>query len=301
MQIPDYYPYKSEAVRNEYLAYYDSVLAKEWPVVSEERMVATSYGETFVRITGPADAPPLVLLPGASGTSLMWAPNIRALSAACRVYAVDRNGDVGRSTNLKPTKQPDEFVGWMDELFSGLKLDRLNLGGISYGGWMTILYALRYPKRLIKAVPIAPGAGILNPSAKFMARVGVGLVSRNMPSLLRWIFLDLARTDPRLFEAVVERTLKATGAVTRDAFLIPGLFSDEELRSLRVPMLLVLGENEKVYSAEKAARRMNRLAPQVKTEIVAGAGHDLTIVQADTVNRMIVGFLTPDTAVAKAS
>ena len=40
------------------MAHYDALAAKEWPVVSEERMVPTSYGQTFVRITGPTQVVP---------------------------------------------------------------------------------------------------------------------------------------------------------------------------------------------------------------------------------------------------
>ena len=80
MSLPDYFPYRSAEARDKCLAYYSELAAREWPVASEERMVPTSYGATFVRVTGPQGAPPLVLLPGAVSTSLMWAPNIRALS-----------------------------------------------------------------------------------------------------------------------------------------------------------------------------------------------------------------------------
>ena len=45
------------------------------------------------------------------------------------------------------------------------------------------------------------------------------------------------------------------------------------------------------YSAEKAVRRLNTFAPQIKTEIIPGAGHDLTLVQAELVNRKVLEFL----------
>ena len=67
--------------------------------------VPTSYGRTFVRISGPADAPPLVLLPGGGSSLLMWAPNVAALSERYRVYAIDRLGDIGRSVYLRPPER----------------------------------------------------------------------------------------------------------------------------------------------------------------------------------------------------
>ena len=36
MSIPAYFPFRSVAVRDSYLAYYDSLAAKEWPVASVE-------------------------------------------------------------------------------------------------------------------------------------------------------------------------------------------------------------------------------------------------------------------------
>ena len=53
----------------------------------------------------------------------------------------------------------------------------------------------------------------------------------------------------------------------------------------------LVGENEKLYSAAEAVERLNRVAPQVRTEIIPGAGHDLTFVQTELVNRRIVEFL----------
>jgi pimeloyl-ACP methyl ester carboxylesterase len=117
MSISAYFPYRSAAVRDSFFAYYDSLAAKGWPVASEERMVPTSHGQTFVRITGPSDAPALVLLPGAVTTSLMWAPNIQVLSQVCRTFAVDQIGDIGRTTCTKPIRHLNDLLVWLDEFY----------------------------------------------------------------------------------------------------------------------------------------------------------------------------------------
>src|SRR5215472_10512443 len=172
MSIPAYFPFRSAAVRDSYLAYYDSLAAKEWPVASVERMVPTSYGHTFVRITGPADAPPLVLLPGAVATSLMWAPNIQALSQTCRTFAVDQIGDVGRTIYIKRVRRLNDLLVWLDEFFDALKLgDRVNPIGVSYGGSLAAEYARYAPQRLSTVILLAPGATVLHLSAQFVIRL----------------------------------------------------------------------------------------------------------------------------------
>jgi hypothetical protein len=53
----------------------------------------------------------------------------------------------------------------------------------------------------------------------------------------------------------------------------------------------LVGENEKIYSAQKAVQRLNTVAPQIKAEIIPKAGHDLTFVQAEMVTRKVLEFL----------
>ncbi len=115
VELSDHHPFRSAAKKQRYLAHYDA-RAERWPVVSETRMVDTSWGPTFVRISGPTDGPPLVLLPGANATSLMWETNIEAFSRDHRVYAVDNIFDFGRSVYIRNLETPADFVSWLDEL-----------------------------------------------------------------------------------------------------------------------------------------------------------------------------------------
>ncbi len=106
------HPFKSAAKRDRYLANYDARAAR-WPVPSKEMYVDTSWGETFVRISGPEDGPALVLLPGANATSLLWEPNVAAWSEDYRVFAVDNVFDFGRSVYVRNMTTPEDFVEWL--------------------------------------------------------------------------------------------------------------------------------------------------------------------------------------------
>ena len=152
MRLAAYHPFRSAKAKEEHLALYD-LRAQKWPVASEARMVETSLGQTFVRISGATNDQVLVLLHGASANSLMWMQNIEALSACYKTYAVDNIYDYGRSVYTRLIKEPDDYMNWLDELFTTLALgNRIHLMGMSYGGWLTGLYALRFPNRLAKIV-----------------------------------------------------------------------------------------------------------------------------------------------------
>jgi pimeloyl-ACP methyl ester carboxylesterase len=71
----------------------------------------------------------------------------------------------------------------------------------------------------------------------------------------------------------------------------PGVLKDEELQSITTPTLFMVGENEKIYSPHEVLERLNSVAPQIQTKLIVNAGHDLTMVKAETVDKLIVGFL----------
>ncbi len=297
------FPYRSPEARDRCLAYPDSLAARNWPVTSEERFVPTSFGATFVRISGPAAAPPLVLLHGATATSLMWAPNIKALSEEYRTIAVDQVGEFGRSVCTRPVQSLNDLLAWLDELFDGLHLrSGVNLAGISYGGALTAQYALRFPERLNKAVLMAPGMTILRVTNQFIARTVLVALARRwyIPSYLRWIFPAMTRKDPRWIDEVVKQTILNFANLQRRKIILPPVLTDAEWANLKVPALFLVGEYEVIYSPAKALERLKRVAPQVRAEIVPGAGHDLTVAQADLLNRTIAEFLRPAAATRSA-
>lgn len=190
-----------------------------------------------------------------------------------------------------------DFVNWLDESFSVLALGgNINLMGLSYGGWLASQYALRYPNRLAKTVLLAPAATVLPLRLEFVLRIFLCLVPhrRFTRSFMYWLLGDLAHKDEtgrRLVEDSVDDLLIAARCFTPKAGVNPTVLEDKELQSIKVPTLFLVGENEKIYSAQKAVQRLNKVAPHIKTEIISKAGHDLTLVQAEMVTRKVLEFL----------
>src|SRR5262245_39740307 len=53
------------------------------------------------------------------------------------------------------------------------------------------------------------------------------------------------------------------------------IFSDEELRRLTMPTLLLIGQEDTLRDARKVAERMRNLVPVLTTKIIPQAGHAL--------------------------
>ena len=298
-KLPDYYPFKNKAAEQHYREYYNE-RAKQWPTPSESRCIKTRFGKTFVRICGQEKAPPLVLLPSGFASSLIWLPNIEGLAPHFRIYAVDNIYDVGLSVNIRPVQDADDLTDWLDELLTGLEIgNNINLMGLSFGGWLTSQYALRHQDRLrsvVMAAPVAtifplPGAwawrgimGALPPHKFFMKHF-----------LTNWMCQDLAKNGDELSKQMLANwmndALKAMKCFTFRMPITPTVLTDEELRSLKIPVLFLVGEHEVVYRADQAVRRINSIAPSIVTEVVPNASHDLTISQTRFVNSKVTAFL----------
>src|SRR5690348_10482872 len=112
-------PFKTEQGEATFLAAYDAAL-KAWPVPFEERTVTSRFGATHVVVSGPADAPPVVLLHGFWATLTMWAPNVAALALDHRVYAIDVMGQPSRSVPADPIRTREDHVTWLSATLDGL-------------------------------------------------------------------------------------------------------------------------------------------------------------------------------------
>jgi len=71
----------------------------------------------------------------------------------------------------------------------------------------------------------------------------------------------------------------------------PWVFTDSELRQIRNPTLVLIGDREVIYDPEKVAAKARRLLPQASVEIVPGASHAIFYDRPDIVNRRIVEFI----------
>ena len=298
MKFQPYHPFRSEEAKTEYFNFLEKK-EKRWPVVSEDRMVKTSFGETFVRVSGPEGAPPFALLPGAGATSYIMTPNIESFSKDYRTYAVDQIFDYGRSVYAKPIKSPEDYVAWLDELFTALDLgDNINLMGGSLGGWQAAIYALHNQERLNKLVLLAPGATILPYKILNMLRLLLMLLPFRSftKSTYFWIMADFAAKDESGRELVAEMVdefmlSKRCFKAFRPMAPLPTAFSDGELQAIQNSTLVLYGENEIMYSPYEALARIKKIAPGIKSEIFPNAGHDLNLSQAEIMNEKVVDFL----------
>ncbi|PTL85319.1 alpha/beta fold hydrolase [Vitiosangium sp. GDMCC 1.1324] len=281
--------FKSPDGRAAFKDVYDRSLGR-WPVALETLFVPTRFGRTHVLASGPRDAPPLLLVPGMTGTAAMWAPNIAALSRDHRVYLPELVGDLGWSEVEQPLRNRDDGATWFREVMDGLKVESAVVGGLSLGGWLGLNLALKEPSRVRGLVLMAPAGGFVELGMQFILHVFPCMFFPYRPVIdwaLRWMCAP-GNTPPRDFAELFTVAMKHGRLQVR---VRPDRFPEEELRRLRVPTLLLVGEKEVICGGSALLERARQLVPGIQAELVPGAAHLLSGERPELVNASIVRFL----------
>lgn len=280
--------FRSPEGEAQYAAAYDAALAK-WPVPYEERYITTRFGDTHVVVSGPPDAPPLILLHGMSFAAVSWTPSAGYFSRRHRVYAPDSLNDLGKSRLNRPITGGADFAAWLVDLFAGLQIDRPCVVGHSYGGWLALCLDLHQPGHMRKLALISPAATFFPYPLSFMI-TGIGISffpSRpRIRNLVRWMCADgfeVSDQDVELFYVGLKNFRPPRSILART-------FKDDELRRIQTPTMLIIGEQEVIYNPRKAIERAERWMPNVTSRIVKQAGHGSIIERPEEVSRLILDF-----------
>ena len=76
----------------------------------------------------------------------------------------------------------------------------------------------------------------------------------------------------------------------------PRVYEREELSRIRAPILLLLGDRERIYRPEAAAAAARTLLPESSVRIIPGAHHIAALAQPTAVNAAISQFLAETVA-----
>ncbi len=262
--------YRSDAGRVAVRSAYDALLAK-WPVPSQQRMVPTRLGDTFVLQCGDQSRTACLMLHGSSSNSAMWVSYIKELCETYCVCCVDIPGEPGKSSENQASLADSSYVGWLDDVMEGLGFQTVSLVGISLGGWMAAAYAVRYPKKVDKLVLLSP-SGIGRQKVFFLLKAIplMLLGEKGREKIARSLYGDrtVSKETIRYTTFLAEHFKPRTGTIP--------VFSDEELQKLTMPLLCIAGEKDGMLNSAQTAERIRRLLPNADMRVIPSAGHALT-------------------------
>ena len=258
-----------------------------WPVAYEELYVSTGYGLTQVVACGQKGRPSVMLLHPAGCGAVIWARNALALSKEFRVYAVDTIGEVNLSRPSKRVATVQGFTDWMAEMLDGLKVGRAHFIGNSFGGFLALCAGIYLPDRVNGLVLISP-AGSFTQMWPWMLHFFPAYMSRSA-RVLKWAYDWIWQDFP--VDACIQELRMITSVSGVPRHVGPKVFRDQELRKVKAPTLLLIGDHEVIYRTERVVRRAKRLLQNLRYEEIGQANHNAEYTSAEQVNQRVMSFL----------
>jgi pimeloyl-ACP methyl ester carboxylesterase len=171
-----------------------------------------------------------------------------------------------------------------------MELNQIDLAGHSMGGFLALNFSLAYPERISKLLLYAPAGTFHKISMKFFAKIYPALLFHTE----KWIdnaFLWFSGKGEPLHPVFRAQVIAGYRYAKPLLQLMPSVFAKEEFHDFNIPTLLLIGDKEVIYPAEKTIATAKQLIPNLETHLIAGASHSLTMEHADIVNELTLLFL----------
>ena len=243
----------------------------------------------------------MLLVHGTYATSRWWEPLMRVLPDEIRAIAPDLRGVGGTdrsSTGYGIDQQAEDLAAFID----ALGWQDFELVGHSSGGGIAIEYVLSFPEmaRTLTLVDSVPIEGVFTPLDVYVLltqmRHDRDLLSQALQLLMP--SLDLSGNNPQAlsyFQQLVDDALSMDPAAftgVADALNQWNRFGDG--RNLRLPTLLVWGEQDTIVDRESMTRTLLAIPGANNLEVLRAVGHSPMIEAPEILADRIIDFITEE-------
>jgi 3-oxoadipate enol-lactonase len=245
-------------------------------------------------LTGPADAP-VVVLSNSLGTDLsLWDEQLAPLAERFRVLRYDQRGHGGTPAKPGPYSLAD-LGGDVIALLDHLSIAKAHFAGVSLGGMTGMWLAEHAPERIGRLALLCTSAD-LGPESMWRERAA--LVRENGTRALvestmeRWFTPGFrsARAD------VIAKFSEALRKCDDEGYAscceaIAGMELLPKLPEVTAPTLVIAGKEDPA-TPPPHAERIAEAVPGARVEVLSPASHLANVEQSDAVNRLLLEHFT---------
>lgn len=241
---------------------------------------------------------PLVLLHALTFDSRMWADQVASLSKKYRCINMDFRGH-GRSSMPDSECTLEQLAEDVYSLMKELGIEQAHVAGLSLGGMVAMRLALAHPDivRSLVLVGTSAQAEEAERAAQYetMARISKeqgpeAIMQGVLPLFFSQAFIQ---GQPEKLQAFKEQFRNIDREGVYRATLATARRRDigEEIKSIRVPTLIIVGEQDLTEPVSEAETIQRQIAGS-RLEKIAGAGHIACLEQPEKVTAVMEEFLS---------
>lgn len=245
-------------------------------------------------LTGPADAPVLVLSGSLGSTRAMWDPQVAALDGGLQILTIDHRGHGDSPAPPGPYSVP-ELAEDVLALLDGLGIERAAFCGLSLGGMLGMQLAATAPQRVSALVLCCTTAHFPDPStwvqrAAMVRENGTGSLAEAVVD--RWFTPDWARANPER----VDRYRQMVAHTTDEGYAgcceaIRDWDGRALLDRIQAATLVLAGGQDAGTPPRPHAEQIASGIAGARLEVLEDAAHLATVQRADRVNELLAEHL----------
>jgi 3-oxoadipate enol-lactonase len=229
--------------------------------------------DVAVRVEGPEDGPPVLLAHGILANHRIWDGVAQRLAPRFRVIRYDLRGHGGSSAPPAPYTL-EQLADDVPPLLDALGIRKAHLVGTSLGGMLGQQVGIRHGDRLL-SLTIANSSAVQGAPQAWTDRIAVarqsGIAPLGEPTLQRWFtpgFLQAQPQEVARIRSILEGTsvegFAGCAAAVRD------LSQLEQLKTIRVPTLVIVGSEDKGTPPEQG-KQMAEAIPGAQLAVLPAA------------------------------
>ncbi|WP_119071674.1 alpha/beta fold hydrolase [Aggregatilinea lenta] len=240
----------------------------------------------------------LILNNGIIASTGSWAAQVAALSPHLRVLVYDMRGQ-GRSQKWQPgdpdytwTQHADDLAALMD----ALDIPAAHIGGISYGGELTQVFALRYPDRCRKLV-IADAVSHVEPMLDAIADSWARIAATGDHEMFyraTWYWNFSEAFFGSRYEFLTSRIDAAKALDLPSVIQLCRCFltmdTTARLPEIAQPTCVIVGERD-ILKPVHYSETIAECVPNADLHVIEGAGHASFWEQPEAFNQILLDFL----------
>ena len=233
---------------------------------------------------------PIVLTHGLGDNAGLWTPLAEALADKYRLISWDMRGHYRSEAPEELSEYTqDVVVEDLRALCDYLEIEKAVHGGHSLGGYTALRFHEKYPERVSALVLHAAGPGYRNEEASqaWTDRLA-GIADKQEAKFARddRVSAKELRTGAPQLGEISQHVVRGITNVERGVMANPS-FTDAT--KVDVPALVIVGENDKQYTASSSY--FESKLPQGKMVVIKDAGHPAALEQPEKVNSAVREFL----------